>query len=68
LDYNRGSRMEASEEKKVEFAMGEKRFSYDLPKNLYVKRKFRDAEAVRKWEERGRRPIMDGKLYLDPIP
>ena len=56
------------QEKKVEFAMGEKRFSYDLPKNLYVKRKFRDAEAVRKWEERGRRPIMDGKLYLDPIP
>ena len=56
------------EERKVEFTMGGKRFSFDLPKNLYVKRTFKDAEAVRKWEERGRRPIFDGKLYLDPIP
>ena len=55
------------EERKVEFTIGGKRFSYDLPKNLYVKRMFKDAEAVRKWEERGRRPIMDGKLYLKPI-
>ena len=56
------------EERKVEFTMGGKRFSFDLPKNLYVKRTFKDAEAVRKWEERGRRPIFDGKIYLDPIP
>ena len=56
------------EERKVEFALGGKRFSFDLPRNLYVKRTFKDAEAVRKWEERGRRPILDGKLYLDPIP
>ena len=55
------------EERKVEFTMGGKRFSFDLPKNLYVKRTFKDAEAVRKWEERGRRPIFDGKLYLEPI-
>jgi len=56
------------EERKVEFTMGGKRFSFDLPRNLYVKRTFKDAEAVRKWEERGRRPIFDGKIYLDPIP
>ena len=56
------------EEQKVEFAMGGKKFSYDLPKNLYVKRTFKDAEGVRKWEERGRRPILDGKLYLEHIP
>ena len=54
--------------RKVEFEMGEKQFSYNLPKDLYVKRTFKDAEAIRKWEERGRRPIMDGKLYIAPIP
>ena len=31
------------EERKVEFTMGGKRFSFDLPKNLYVKRTFKDA-------------------------
>jgi hypothetical protein len=56
------------EARKVEFEMGEKQFSYNLPKDLYVKRIFKDAEAIRKWEERGRRPIMDGKLYIAPIP
>ena len=50
------------EERKVEFTMGAKRFSYDLPKNLYVKRMFKDTEAIRKWEEQGRRPIMDLSL------
>ena len=54
--------------RKVEFEMGEKQFSYDLPQNLYVKRNFKDAEAIRQWEERGRRPIMDGKLYIASIP
>ena len=56
------------EARRVEFKMGDKPFSYDLPQNLYVKRTFKDAEAIRKWEERGRRPIMDGKLYIAPIP
>ena len=55
------------EARRIEFKMGDKQFSYDLPQNLYVKRTFKDAEAIRQWEERGRRPIMDGKLYLDPI-
>ena len=56
------------EARRVEFNMGDKPFSYDLPQNLYVKRTFKDAEAIRKWEERGRRSIMDGKLYIAPIP
>ena len=56
------------EARRVEFKMGDKQFSYDLPQNLYVKRTFKDAEAIRQWEERGRRPIMDGKLYIAPIP
>ena len=56
------------EARRVEFEMGDKEFSYDLPRNLYVKRTFKDAEAIRKWEERGRRPIMDGKLYIALIP
>ena len=56
------------EARKVEFGMGGKQFSYNLPKDLYVKRTFKDAEAIRKWDERGRRPIMDGKLYTVPIP
>lgn len=47
--------------------MGEKKFVYKLPKDLYIKRTFKDAQAVRNWEERGRRPILDGKLYLEPI-
>ena len=55
------------EARKVEFGMGEKKFVYKLPKDLYVKRTFKDAQAVRNWEERGRRPILDGKLYLEPI-
>ena len=55
------------EERKVKFEMGDKQFSYDLPQNLYVKRTFKDADAIRKWEERDRRPIMDGKLYVGPI-
>ena len=36
------------EARRVEFEMGDKRFSYDLPQNLYVKRTFKDAEAIRK--------------------
>ena len=55
------------EARKVEFGMGEKKFVYKLPKDLYIKRTFKDAQAVRNWEERGRRPILDGKLYLEPI-
>ena len=55
------------EERKVKFEMGDKQFSYDLPQNLFVKRTFKDADAIRKWEERDRRPIMDGKLYVGPI-
>ena len=56
------------EARRVEFEMGNKEFFYDLPQNLYVKRTFKDAEAIWRWEERGRRPIMDGKLYIAPIP
>ena len=55
------------EERKVKFEMGDKQFSYDLPKNLFIKRTFKDANAVKKWEERGRGPIMDGKLYVKAI-
>ena len=55
------------EARKVEFGMGEKKFVYKLPKDLYIKRTFKNAQAVRNWEERGRRPILDGKLYLEPI-
>ena len=52
---------------KVEFTVGEKQFSYDLPKDLYVKRTFKDAAAVQTWIDRGRKPILDGKLYVEPI-
>ncbi len=55
------------EARKVEFGVGEKQFSYDLPKDLYVKRTFKDAAAVQTWIDRGRKPIMDGKLYVEPI-
>jgi hypothetical protein len=55
------------EERKVKFEMGDKQFSYDLPKNLFIKRTFKDANAVKKWKERGRGPIMDGKLYVKAI-
>lgn len=55
------------EARRVEFEMGDKQFSYDLPQDLYVKRTFKDADAIRKWDERDRRPIMDGKLYVGPI-
>ena len=55
------------EARKVEFGVGGKQFSYNLPKDLYVKRTFKDAEAVRNWKKRGSKPIMDGKLYVEPI-
>ena len=35
------------EERKVKFEMGNKQFSYDLPQDLYVKRTFKDTEAIR---------------------
>jgi hypothetical protein len=53
--------------RKVEFTMGAKKFSYVLPKTLYVKRRFRDAAALQKWIKRGRKAIYDGKLYVAPI-
>ena len=34
------------EARKVEFKMGDKQFSYDLPQNLYVKRTFKDAKST----------------------
>ena len=55
------------EARKVEFSMGEEPFSYDLPETLYIKRTFKDAEAVRTWLERGSKPILDGKLYVEKI-
>lgn len=54
------------EARKVEFTIGGKEFSYDLPMDLFVKRTFKDAAAVRTWIERGRKPILDGKLYVEP--
>ena len=33
----------------VEFQLGSKKFSHELPKDLYVKRTFKDAEAVQKY-------------------
>lgn len=55
------------EARKVEFTVGEKQFSYDLPEGLFVKRTFKDEAAVQTWIDRGRKPIMDGKLYVEPI-
>lgn len=53
--------------RKVEFSIGETQFSYDLPEKLYIKRTFKDAQAVRAWTERGSKPIFDGKIYVKPI-
>ena len=55
------------EARRLEFALGDQQFSYDLPKDLYVKRTFKDAAAVQKFLQRGSRPIFDGKLYVEPI-
>ena len=56
------------EARKVEFQLGSKKFSYELPKDLYVKRTFKDAEAVQKYLKSSYKQIFDGKLYLEPIP
>ena len=53
--------------RRVEFEIGGQKFSYNLPENLYVKRTFKNRDAVKRWEDQGRRPIMDGKLYIEPI-
>ena len=55
------------EARKVEFRIGKKSYSFPLPEKLYVKRTFKDGEAVQTWLERGSKPILDGKLYVDPI-
>lgn len=55
------------EARKVELTIGEKQQSYNLPEALYVKRTFKDPAAVENWIDRGRRPILDGKLYIQPI-
>jgi hypothetical protein len=55
------------EVRKVVIKIGEQQFSYDLPEALYVKRAFKDAQAVQIWIDRGKKPILDGKLYVEPI-
>jgi hypothetical protein len=55
------------EARKVEFNVGEQVFSYDLPKDLYVKRTFKDAETVRRFIKDQDCPIFNGKLYTTPI-
>jgi hypothetical protein len=55
------------EARKLEFSIGDEEFSYDLPKNLYVNRTFKDAAVVQKYIKLGSRPIFDGKLYVKPI-
>jgi hypothetical protein len=55
------------EARKVAFSIGGQQFSYALPANLYVKRPFKDADAVARYLDRGMKPIMDGKLYVGAI-
>jgi hypothetical protein len=55
------------EARKIEFTLGEKKFAYDLPKELYVMRRFKDAAAVQTFYQRKMKSIFDGKLYLKPI-
>jgi len=55
------------EARRVDFAVGSQEFSYELPKELYVKRTFKDAAAVRQYLDRGMKPIFDGKLYVQRI-
>ena len=38
-----------------------------MPRDLYVKRTFRDATAVKQYLDRGMKAIFDGKLYVEPI-
>lgn len=55
------------EARKVEFNLGAKKFSYDLPRELYVMRRFKDAAAVKRFYDRKTTSIFDGKIYLKPI-
>ncbi|MEJ6719006.1 MAG: SGNH/GDSL hydrolase family protein [Akkermansiaceae bacterium] len=56
------------ETRKIEFKMGSKKFSYTLPRELYIKRTFQDANAVKKYLKGNFKPIFDGKFYTSPIP
>lgn len=53
---------------KVECKVGHNIQHFDLPKKLYVRRNFKDADAVRAFIKKGAKPIFDGKLYVKPIP
>jgi hypothetical protein len=53
--------------RKVESKLGSQTYSYTLPEQLYVRRNFKDAAAVKTWIDRGRDPLLDGKLYIEPI-
>lgn len=48
--------------------IGEQVHRFELPKVLYVRRTFRDAQAVRDYLDKGSKPVFDGKLYVDPVP
>ncbi|MGB0578472.1 MAG: SGNH/GDSL hydrolase family protein [Limisphaerales bacterium] len=54
------------ETRKIEFSVGSKPFSYDLPQELYVMRRFKDAAGVKRFNDR-QRAIHDGKLYAKQI-
>ena len=55
------------EARKLEFALGESKFSYDLPKDLYVMRRFVNwQEAQRAIADPGR-TMWDGKIYVTPL-
>ncbi|MFT5496180.1 MAG: hypothetical protein ACI9TH_001578 [Kiritimatiellia bacterium] len=47
--------------------MGDQKFSYDLPKELYVKRVFKDARTVESFLKYRDRGLYLGKVYVTPI-
>ena len=55
------------EKRKGEFQVGQQKFSYDLPRDLYVKRPFKDWKSARRALDNPDQPILCGKIYVTPL-
>jgi hypothetical protein len=52
---------------KLEFAIGKKKYSYGLPKQLYAKFYFKDWKAARDGLTAPQRYMTNGKIYVKPL-
>ncbi len=55
------------ERRKVEFEVGRRKFSYDLPKDLYVRRPYKDWKSAQNALDNPGEPILCGRIHVTPL-